>query len=272
MIEERRRFWDNGMWKMLVALALGFLVGWTGLLALENREANTSLAVPLEPQVFGFQTENAFGDLLFSRPVGLAIQPGSSDRVFVIEQAGRIYLIEGIESPTKHLFMDISDIVDFSDNEEGLLGMAFHPDWESNRYFYLFYTTETTIDGEFGRYDRLARFQIDSENPLRALPESELPLLSQWDQQWNHNGGDLHFGSDGYLYVSLGDECGSNDQFNNSRFIDRDFYSAIMRIDVDRALGSLEPNDHAAIHLDTQNQVRYAIPPDNRLICWNGKF
>lgn len=170
--------------------------------------------------------------------------------------------------------MDISDIVDSSDNEEGLLGMAFHPNWESNGYFYLFYTTETTIDDQFGRYDRLARFQIDPKNPFQALSESELPLLSQWDQQWNHNGGDLHFGPDDYLYVSLGDEGEANDQFENSRFIDRDFYSAIMRIDVDRGLGSLEPNDHVAIHLDAQNQVLYAIPPDNPFIGateFNGK-
>lgn len=234
--------------------------------AIDERLANATLMVPENPQVFGFQTENAFGDLSFQRPVAIARQPGRNDRVFVVEQAGRVYGIELGESPERRLFLDIRDRVDSSDNEEGLLGMAFHPDWETNRQVFFFYTINTTVNGQFGRYDRLARYQISPEDEWDCLEDSELPLLSQLDQAGNHNGGDIHFGSDGFLYVSLGDEGGGGDNYDNSRFIDKDFFGAIMRIDVDRQPGSLQPNSHPAVHLDENEQARYSIPADNPFI------
>lgn len=162
--------------------------------------------------------------------------------------------------------MNLTSRVRYVNNEEGLLGMAFHPGWETNRYFYLFYTTDVTTSQGTGRHDRLARFEIDSANPNAGLPLSEFPLISQWDLDWNHNGGDVHFGPDGYLYVSTGDEGGSGDNRNNSRFINKGFFSAILRIDVDRKPGSLEPNAHPAVHTDGQGQAYYAIPADNPFI------
>ncbi|MGH7946371.1 MAG: PQQ-dependent sugar dehydrogenase, partial [Opitutaceae bacterium] len=81
------------------------------------------------------------------------------------------------------------------------------------------------------------------------------------DEAGNHNGGQLLFGPDGYLYLSLGDEGGANDQFGNSQRIDRDFFAGVIRIDVDRRPGSLPPNPHAAVHPDT-----YSIPADNPFV------
>jgi len=240
--------------------------GFARIEAIDERLANDTLTVPENPQVFGFQTENAFGDLGFQRPVAIAQQPGRSDRVFVVEQAGRVYGVELGETPERRLFLDIRDRVDSSDNEEGLLGMAFHPDWETNRQVFFFYTINATVNGQFGRYDRLARYQIDPENEWVCLEDSELPLLSQLDQAGNHNGGDIHFGSDGFLYISLGDEGGGGDSYDNSRFIDKDFFGAIMRIDVDRLPGGLEPNSHPAVHLDENEQAEYSIPADNPFI------
>ncbi|HSH14388.1 MAG TPA: PQQ-dependent sugar dehydrogenase [Verrucomicrobiae bacterium] len=242
--------------------------------ALDNREPNTTLVVPQVPPVYGYQTVNAFGNLTFSRPVAIVQQPGETNRLFIVEQKGLIHVITNLASPTRTLFMDISEeatgIVDDSDNEEGLLGMAFHPDWRNNRQFYLFYTINTTVNGVFGRYDRLARFEIDPVNPNAGLPGSEFPLISQFDRDSNHNGGDVHFGPDGYLYVSTGDEGGGGDNRNNSRFIDKNFFSAILRIDVDRKPGSLEPNAGQAVHRDVAGQGNgnafYAIPPDNPFI------
>ncbi len=234
--------------------------------ALDTRVPNTSLTVPEEPAVYGYQTENAFGSLTFSRPVALVSQPGELNRYFVVEQAGRIYVITNLASPTKTLFMDISSRVDSSDNEEGLLGMAFHPDWENNGYFYLFYTINTTVNGTFGRHDRLARYQIDPSNPTAGLSNSEQPLISQFDEEGNHNGGDLHFGADGFLYVSTGDEGGGGDNRNNSRFINKDFFSAILRIDVDKRSGNREPNSHPSVHLDGANKAYYSVPDDNPFI------
>ena len=206
---------------------------------------------------------NAFGALTFTRPVALVTQPGETNRYFVVEQPGVIYVITNLASPTKTLFMDISGPVDSSHNEEGLLGMAFHPDWRNNGYFFLFYNIDTTVNGTFGRYDRLARYQIDPANANAGLPGSEFPLLSQFDQEWNHNGGDLHFGPDGYLYLSTGDEGGAGDNFNNSRFINKDYFSAILRIDVDRKIGNLAPNTHPAIHTNLLGQAFYSVPADN---------
>ncbi len=234
--------------------------------ALDTRVANTTLTVPDEPPIYGYQTVNAFGNLTFTRPVAIVPQPGEPNRLFVVEQAGVIYVITNLANPTKTLFMDISGPVDSSDNEEGLLGMAFHPDWINTGHFFLYYTLDTTVNGVAGRYDRLARYEIDPANPNAGLPGSELPLISQLDQDANHNAGDVHFGPDGYLYYSTGDEGGSGDGRNNSRFINKDFFSAILRLDVDRKAASLSPNPHPSVHTNAQGQAYYAIPNDNPFI------
>ncbi|MBI4657590.1 MAG: PQQ-dependent sugar dehydrogenase [Verrucomicrobia bacterium] len=140
-------------------------------------------------------------------------------------------------------------------DERGVLGLAFHRGYATNRHFYVFYTT-----GAGGAADRLSRFETSPENPNRAQPASEMVLINQRDEAGNHNGGDLHFGPDGYLYVSLGDEGGGNDQYGNSQRIDRDFFAGILRIDVDKRPGSLPPNPHAA------STTNYAIPPDNPFV------
>ncbi len=82
-------------------------------------------------------------------------------------------------------------------------------------------------------------------------------MIRQYDEANNHNAGDLHFGADGYLYVSLGDEGGANSQYDNDQLIDKDFFSGIIRIDVDKRPGSLPPNPHPAA------TTNYAVPPDN---------
>ncbi len=235
-------------------------------LAPDSRLANNTLTVPAVPAVYGYQVVDTLGGLTFNRPVAVAQQPGETNRLFIVEQAGNIYVITNLAAPAKTLFMNLTSRVRYVNNEEGLLGMAFHPGWETNRNFFLFYTTDVTTSQGTGRHDRLARFEIDPANSSAGLPLSEFPLISQWDQDWNHNGGDLHFGPDGYLYVSTGDEGGGGDTYDNSRFINKDFFSAILRIDVDRKFGSLEPNAHPAVHTDPQGQAYYAIPADNPFI------
>ncbi|MGH8018052.1 MAG: PQQ-dependent sugar dehydrogenase, partial [Opitutaceae bacterium] len=117
---------------------------------------------------------------------------------------------------------------------------------------------DATTSAGSGRHDRLARFSVQAGDPDVADPNSELPLITQRDEAGNHNGGELLFGPDGYLYVSLGDEGGGNDQFGNGQRIDRDFFAAILRLDVDLHPGSLPPNAHPAVHAGT-----YAVPPGN---------
>src|SRR5437773_8444577 len=97
--------------------------------------------------------------------------------------------------------MDISNRVLYG-GEQGLLGLVFHPGYLTNRYFFIDYTL--TVSGV--RHDRLSRFEISSTNSSAGMTNSEVVLISQPDDFVNHNAGDLHFGADGYLYVSLGDE------------------------------------------------------------------
>jgi uncharacterized repeat protein (TIGR03806 family) len=254
-LHARRRF----------AASLVTMLGTLSVSALETREPNATLAVPQVPPVYGYQTVNAFGNLTFQNPVAIASAPGETNRLFVVEKPGRIQVITNLTAPNKTLFLDISSQVNAS-GEGGLLGLAFHPDWRNNRRFFVFYTTSIDVPQGYVFYDRVARFEIDPADPHAALAGSEVRLLSQLDRDSNHNAGDVHFGPDGYLYVSTGDEGGGGDNRNNSRFINQNFFSAILRIDVDRRPGNLEPNPHPAIHTDGQGQAYYAIPADNPFI------
>jgi hypothetical protein len=106
----------------------------------------------------------------------------------------------------------------------------------------------------------LSRFETSPANPHLALTNSEVVLINQRDEASNHNGGDLHFGPEGYLYVALGDEGGANDNWNNSQRIDKDFFAGLLRLDVDKRPGSLPPNAHPA------STTNYAVPPDNPFV------
>ena len=226
-----------------------------------TRVANTSLQMPLYPSVVGLTTTNALGDLrFFGNPVGLASAPGETNRLFVLEQTGTIHVVTNLTAPNKTTFLDLTTRVHFSINgEEGLLGMAFHPGYATNGSFFVFYTTRTNGLAS-SRHARLARFQVSVTNANTADASSEVIFIDQRDEAPNHNGGDLVFGPDGYLYVAVGDEGGQADAFGNAQRIDGDFFGGIMRIDVDKRPGSLAPNPHPAI------ADHYAVPPDNPFI------
>jgi glucose/arabinose dehydrogenase/mono/diheme cytochrome c family protein len=224
---------------------------------LSNRAGNATLRMPPALPVSSYTTNNAFGSLTFSAPVAIVSAPGETNRLFIVEQAGRIIAITNLASPTRTLFFDISSR-NLGSGEQGLLGLAFHPGYRTNRFFFIFYTI--TLSGT--RYDRLSRCEISPSNPDQGLTNTEVILISQPDDFSNHNAGDLHFGPDGYLYVSLGDEGDANDTGGNSQRINKDFFSAIMRLDVDKRPDSLVPTPHAAIVAPTN----YAIPPNNPFI------
>lgn len=241
-------------------------VGW--MFATANaqlgREGNATLTLPAEPPRTGFRTEVAFPGLSFTDPVALAVPPFETNRLFIAEQAGLISVITNLTRPNRSIFLDLSARL-VTGGERGLLGLAFHPGHATNGQFYVFYTLHTTTAAGTGLHDRLSRFRTLPGNPNLADPASEQPLLTQFDEASNHNGGDLHFGPDGYLYVSLGDEGSGNDTFQNSQRIDKDFFSGLLRIDVDQREGSLLPNLHAA-NTNAQGQVFYAIPQDNPFV------
>jgi glucose/arabinose dehydrogenase len=237
---------------------------------LSNRVGNTTLRLPSTPPLYGHQLTNAFGNLSFVNPTVIASPPGETNRIFVVEQAGRVAVITNLAAPTRSVFLNIADRVSGGGggDEQGLLGMAFHPGYATNGLFFLYFTASATTTAGNGRHQILSRFQVAGDDPNTASPASEVALLTMFDEHSDHNGGDLHFGPDGYLYVSLGDEGGQGDSFNNSQRINKDFWSSMLRLDVDvpPRPASLMPNPHPANTNHPGRVVHYRIPPDNPFI------
>ncbi|MGH8248869.1 MAG: PQQ-dependent sugar dehydrogenase, partial [Gammaproteobacteria bacterium] len=159
-------------------------------------------------------------------PVGIA--SAGDERLFVIERAGIIKIIQpdGTVLPTP--FLNITDRVDSSQSEEGLLGIVFHPDYAGNGFFYVNYTNTT---GQ--RRTRISRFEVTGD-PNVADPNSELILLTVDQPEWNHNAGHIMFGPDGYLYIPLGDGGGAGDPESTGQD-PGDLLGSLLRIDPDVA-------------------------------------
>lgn len=252
------------------------------------RQPNPALNVPASPPPTSYSLVNALPGLTFTEPVCIASPPGDTQRLFVCEKGGKIWVVPDVTaaSPAKLLFLDLLALVNSRTNQErlrasftesGLLGLAFHPDHATNRQFFLFYTPGLGTGSTPPMHERLSRFTTLPGNPNAADTTSEVVLFDQRDEADNHNGGCLQFGPDGYLYVSLGDEGNQNDQRFNAQRIDKDFFSGILRIDVDKKPGNLEPNPHPnpadypsspppdAVKRDA-GVARYSIPADNPFV------
>ena len=160
----------------------------------------------------------------FEHPVYLTHAGDGSGRLFVVEQPGRIRIIKnGQVLPTP--FLDIVSIVGSSATEQGLLSVAFHPDYANNGFFFVDYTN---VNGN----TVIARYHV-SANPDVADPTSAKILLTIDQPYPNHNGGQLVFGPDGYLYVGMGDGGSANDPHNNGQSLDT-LLGKILRLDVNQ--------------------------------------
>ncbi len=223
-----------------------------------QRVANTSLTnLPAQPPQFGYTLVNAFPGLSLSGPVCIASPFGETNRLFILERGGNIVVITNLVIPNRTVFMSLPVL---SDSESGLIGLAFHPGYATNRYFFVFSSRDLTTSQGGGRHQRISRFEVSPTNPNQGMPGTELPLITQRDTAGNHNGGDLHFGPDGYLYASLGDEGAQYNGNRNGQIITNKFFSAILRIDVDKRPGNLAPNSHPA------NSTNYFVSADNPYI------
>ena len=136
-------------------------------------------------------------------PVNVAVPPDGSGRIFVVEQAGTIRIINPDGSVEPEPFLDISATTGNRQGEQGLLGLAFHPDFAKNGRFYIDYN-----DNYRNGAITVTEFTTDKSNPNKVKMNSERPLLVIEKSYAEHNGGTLHFGQDGYLYISTGDGAG----------------------------------------------------------------
>lgn len=255
-------------WCNFLRIGLLWVVCGAGCLqsirASENRTAFTGLPAQHPRNVYTFV--DAFPGLTFQQPLAITHPPGETNRLFVVEKTGLIVVITNLSMPTRSVFLSLTTNL-LTSSEQGVLGLAFHPRYAENGRFFVFRTMRTGPPGVLAAHDVLSEFRVSATNPNVADPASERRLFAQYDEAANHNGGDLHFGPDGYLYVSLGDEGGGNDTYQNGQRIDRDLFAGILRLDVDSRPGSLRPNrdesNPAAAWMITTN---YAIPADNPFV------
>jgi len=192
-----------------------------GLAGVVGARAAGAVDVTLVPFASGFDT-----------PVAMA-HAGDS-RLFVVEKAGTIHIVQSDGTVLGTPFLDITTLVS-TGGEQGLLGLAFHPNYGSNGFFYVHYT-DTAGDTQVSRY-------TVSGDPNVANPLSAFPIFDEPQPFANHNGGGLAFGPDDYLYISLGDGGGACDPGDRSQ-------------DPTEVLGKL-------LRIDVDSGSPYAIPPTN---------
>ena len=187
-----------------------------------------------------YKLVSAFPNLEFVSPIELTSPDDNTDRVFVAGQKGTISVFQNKpDIKTSSVFLDITSRL-ISGGERGLLGLAFHPNYKNNGYFYVNYTRGNPLETV------ISRFKVSASNPNVGDPGSELVLLRYSQPYSNHNGGKVAFGNDGYLYISAGDGGSGGDPQGNGQ--DRkQLLGKILRIDVNNQAGGMN----------------YAIPADN---------
>lgn len=178
-----------------------------------------------------FSVELAFPHLEFERPTAIARAAGT-DWLFIADRKGKVFAF-----PNDRETRDAGLVLDV---ERDIYGMAFHPDFAKNGYFYLFLTLKKPSPNR----TRIARFTVTDREPFRADLDSHFIILEFPSD--GHDGGCLRFGPDGYLYIGTGDGGGANDQHSTGQYLG-DFLSSILRIDVN----------------GTHHAKPYGIPPDN---------
>jgi len=186
------------------------------------KATSTPSDVSAFPDPAGFKWEEVVSGL--NRPVGVVSASDGSGRLFILEQAGRILIYDGqqlLDTP----FLDIRGRVGSSGSEQGLLGLAFPPDYPDSGAFYIDYTD---LNGN----TVVSRFQVSSD-PNQASGGSENPVLSISQPYQNHNGGHILFGPDGYLWIAAGDGGSAGDPQGNAQRTDN-LLGKLLRVDVSR--------------------------------------
>ncbi|MCB0255417.1 MAG: PQQ-dependent sugar dehydrogenase [Anaerolineae bacterium] len=229
MKHRSRRAARAGLWTLLALM----IVMAMPLAAGAAPDAEESLPPMSSPDDTIVLTRIAGG---LSRPVYVTYAPGDRSRLFIIEKLGRIRVVENgtlLATP----FLDISGPVNSSGNEQGLLSMAFDPDYQQNGTFYVSYT-----GGSGAGYSVIARYQVTAD-PNVADPNSAQTVLTLTQPYTNHNGGQINFDPDGYLRIGFGDGGLSDDPSNAGQRLDT-WLAKILRIDVSGVATYTVPADN----------------------------
>jgi len=187
---------------------------------------------------------DTFPNVAFTQPIEMAMAPDQSDRFFIVQQNGLIRVFPNkntiVQADVK-TFLNLTNKI-IAGGERGLLGLAFHPDYKNNGYFYVNYTRPNPLTSV------ISRFKVGTDaNKADSL--SEQILFTQTQPYTNHNGGKLTFGNDGYFYISLGDGGSGGDPENNGQTLTT-LLGKILRIDVNNTIDTL----------------KYSYPPDNPFV------
>lgn len=208
-------------------------------------------------------------------PIGVVPVPDNSRRLFIIDQVGKIWIVDANGNRLPMPFIDLSSqmvALQAGFDERGLLGLAFHPDYQSNGRFFVYYNAPPRPGGptpttSWNNLSRISEFRVSAANPNLADMSSQRIILEIDDPQFNHNGGTLVFGPDGYLYISIGDGGGANDvgpghvddwylvnAGGNGQDVEANLFGNILRLDI-----------------NNNNGAAYGIPPDNPFVNKPGK-
>ena len=226
----------------------------------------------------------------FNSPLTLVESPDNTGRLFVVDQSGQIYIIKD-GTKMSEPFLDIQDkiILEDAPDERGLLGLAFHPDYASNGRFFLYYGGPLRQGGPAGwdHTNYLAEYKV-SANADQADAASGKIVLAMDHPQGNHNGGTIAFGGDGYLYLSVGDGGGGDDNQEghvedwyadnaggNGQDITQNLLGSVLRLDVTPVDGYAIPADNPFVDSDgldeiyaygLRNPYRFSFGPGDQLI------
>ena len=221
------------------------------LILLSIAAALPRAAAEVNTKPLALKGERAFPNLRFRMPVNFTHAGDGSNRIFVGDQWGVIHVFpndQKVKKTTKFLDFEKKVVYKPKQNEEGFLGLAFHPKYKTNGQFFVYYTTRDAPQTSV-----ISRFRVSKDDPNKADPDSEQELMRIKEPFWNHNGGTIAFGPDGYLYVALGDGGSAKDPMGNGQNLST-ILGTILRIDVD--------------HHDRGKA--YAVPKDNPFVDRKG--
>ncbi len=184
----------------------------------------------------------------FTSPV--TITHTGDSRLFVVDQPGSVFIVDSSGQVNPVPFLDITGRVTYL-GEQGLLGLAFHPDYINNGYFYVYYIGA-------GDSSHISRFSMVPGDPAKADPQSEMKIMTIAQPYKNHNVGNLAFGADGYLYIGLGDGGSGGDPENRAQN-PKELLGKILRIDVDHGIPYSVPESNPFYGLNSVRNDIWAL-------------